>query len=89
MWRKTKPVWNLWRIGRCSSNAHQFDNDLLNYLACPLSKDVLQYSEVDKTLRSPEMGAVYTIDNGIPILNPHKGRLQNQNAEHSEKVSNE
>ncbi|XP_078364632.1 UPF0434 protein RPD_0454-like [Oculina patagonica] len=68
---------------RCFSIGNQLRNDkdapidqkLLEILVCPLSKKPLRYDSTRNELISDEIGVAYSIQNGIPNLIPHDGRL--------------
>ncbi|KAK3578992.1 hypothetical protein CHS0354_034787 [Potamilus streckersoni] len=66
----------------------EFDEKMLEYIACPLSKKPLVYDKENNELISPEIGVAYPIVNGIPNLVPQDSRmikknktLQNENME--------
>ncbi|XP_027046227.1 uncharacterized protein LOC113673951 [Pocillopora damicornis] len=53
----------------------QFDQKLLKILVCPLTKKPLRYDNARNELISDDIGVAYSIQNGIPNLIPHDGRL--------------
>ncbi|KAL3860074.1 hypothetical protein ACJMK2_010242 [Sinanodonta woodiana] len=53
----------------------EFDEKMLEYLACPLSKKPLKYDKENNELISPEIGVAYPIVNGIPNLVPQDSRM--------------
>ena len=52
--------------------------DLLQVLACPLTKSKLTYNEETNELISEEAGVAYPIVNGIPNMIPHDARIIDQ-----------
>ncbi|CAM6041992.1 unnamed protein product [Sphagnum compactum] len=52
-----------------------FNTSLLQYLACPLSKDPLRYCEKSQELVNDSLGVAYPIIDGIACLVPSRGRL--------------
>ncbi|KAG0585652.1 hypothetical protein M758_2G027500 [Ceratodon purpureus] len=52
-----------------------FNKSLLQYLACPLSKEPLRYCEKSQELVSDAIGVAYPIIDGIPCLKPMRGRI--------------
>lgn len=52
-----------------------FNKSLLQYLACPLSKEPLRYCEKSQELVSDAVGVAYPIIDGIPCLIPTRGRI--------------
>lgn len=56
------------------------DRKLLEILVCPLSKKPLRYDSARNELISDEIGVAYSIQNGIPNLIPHDGRLIKKNS---------
>jgi uncharacterized protein YbaR (Trm112 family) len=52
-----------------------FNTSLLQYLACPLSKDPLRYYEKSQELVNDSLGVAYPIIDGIACLVPSRGRL--------------
>lgn len=64
-------------VGRQRRNQEHspFDQNLLKILVCPLSKKPLRYDSARNELISDDIGVAYSIQNGIPNLIPHDGRL--------------
>ncbi|XP_062501182.1 UPF0434 protein Mmar10_2939-like [Corticium candelabrum] len=58
----------------CSERSIKFNEELLQILACPLSKKPLRYDEKTNELVSDEIGVAYPIRDGIPCLLPQEGR---------------
>ncbi|XP_024394275.1 uncharacterized protein [Physcomitrium patens] len=58
-----------------------FNKSLLQYLACPLSKEPLRYCEKTNELVSDAIGVAYPIMNGIPCLIPTQGRILDNSKE--------
>jgi uncharacterized protein YbaR (Trm112 family) len=54
--------------------SHHFDEKLLQFLVCPLSKEPLIYDAQKQELISPKAHMAYPIKNGIPILLPDEAR---------------
>ncbi|MDC0042348.1 Trm112 family protein [Paracoccaceae bacterium] len=50
---------------------------MLEALVCPLTHDILEYSEENQELISKAAGLAYPIRNGIPIMLPDEARLLN------------
>ena len=50
------------------------NDDILHYIGCPISKTPLTKVS-DTELKSESAKIMFTIRDGIPILNPVKGRL--------------
>lgn len=57
---------------------YDHEDDLSNYIACPLSKQEL-YQKSSKILISERMGVVYRVEDGIPNLIPVRGKLLKDN----------
>eukprot|EP00960_Hanusia_phi_P078423 768815-Hanusia_phi.AAC.3 len=55
-------------------------DDLLEVLACPLTKSKLTYNEETNELISEQAGVAYSIVNGIPNMIPQEARLIDQGA---------
>ncbi|XP_005107948.1 protein preY, mitochondrial [Aplysia californica] len=53
----------------------EFDVQMLDVLACPLSKKPLRYDAANQELVCDDLGVAYPIVDGIPNLNPHDGRM--------------
>mmetsp|Transcript_16788 Transcript_16788/g.21395 ORF Transcript_16788/g.21395 Transcript_16788/m.21395 type:complete len:88 (-) Transcript_16788:1773-2036(-) len=49
------------------------DEDVFDYVACPISKQKLE--RISDTELKSDLGIVFQIKHGIPILNPLKGRV--------------
>ena len=62
-----------------------FDTQMLEHIACPLTKSKLRYDEKNQELICDELSVAYPIVNGIPVLTPHRGRLLNESKEQSNK----
>lgn len=52
--------------------------ELLNILACPLTKGKLEYDEENNELISHDAGLAYAIKDGIPIMLIDEARKINQ-----------
>ncbi|XP_041376918.1 protein preY, mitochondrial-like [Gigantopelta aegis] len=59
---------------KSTPETQQFDEKMLQYLACPLSKKPLRYDKDANELVCDEMGVAYPIINGIPNLIPQDAR---------------
>ncbi|XP_052817197.1 UPF0434 protein AM070-like [Mya arenaria] len=57
-----------------NSIPRQFDESLLEYIVCPLTKEPLRYDKEKNELISDGTGVAYPIVNGIPNLVPQDGR---------------
>uniref|UniRef100_X2B9E2 Protein preY, mitochondrial n=1 Tax=Capitella teleta TaxID=283909 RepID=X2B9E2_CAPTE len=51
-----------------------FDEEMLEYLVCPLSKSRLRYDKAAQELVSEDLGVAYAIVNGVPNLLPQDAR---------------
>merc|ERR1712115_122065 len=51
-----------------------FDTKMLDFLACPLTKQPLRYDENAQELVNDSIGVAYRINNGIPNLVPQDAR---------------
>lgn len=58
---------------RCHSNSSVavFDEKVLQYLVCPISKQKLRYDSKNSMLICDELQVAYPIENGIPNLIPN------------------
>ena len=56
-------------------NKVKYDRKMLEALVCPLTQDILEYSEESQELISKASGLAYPIRNGIPIMLPDEARL--------------
>ena len=45
-----------------------FNKELLKFLVCPLTKNILEYDEKNNELISTKINLAYPIRNGIPIM---------------------
>jgi hypothetical protein len=56
------------------------DKEFLDILACPLCKKPLEYREKEgkEQLRCAECKRVYPIDDGIPVLLPDAGVIEDK-----------
>lgn len=52
-----------------------FNRSLLDFLACPLSKQPLRFCEKTNSLISDTLGISYPILDGIPCLIPQDGKI--------------
>ncbi|XP_059392308.1 protein preY, mitochondrial-like [Carassius carassius] len=52
-----------------------FDESLLEFLVCPLSKKTLRYDESYNELINEELGIAYPIIDGIPKMIPQDARM--------------
>ncbi|XP_059402323.1 protein preY, mitochondrial-like [Carassius carassius] len=52
-----------------------FDESLLEFLVCPLSKKPLRYDERSNELINEELGIAYPIIDGIPNMIPQDARM--------------
>jgi uncharacterized protein YbaR (Trm112 family) len=52
----------------------KFNPQLLDILACPVTKQGLIYDELNNELISESAKLAFSIENGIPILIPDKAR---------------
>ncbi|XP_042609028.1 protein preY, mitochondrial isoform X1 [Cyprinus carpio] len=52
-----------------------FDESLLEFLVCPLSKKTLRYDERSNELINEEFGIAYPIIDGIPNMIPQDARM--------------
>lgn len=52
----------------------EIDQNLLNILVCPVTKDPLEYDKKAQELISHSAGLAYPIRNGIPIMLPDEAR---------------
>ncbi|KAL5466794.1 hypothetical protein EMCRGX_G030943 [Ephydatia muelleri] len=69
-------------IRRFSSAAPiALDQELLNVLVCPLSKEPLRYDESANKLVNDKLGVVYSIIEGVPNLVPESAKLRKPSAE--------
>merc|ERR1711988_667505 len=59
---------------KSSSTPKSFDTKMLEFLACPLSKEPLRYDERSQELVNDSIGVAYKIVNGIPNLIPTDAR---------------
>ncbi|XP_073688287.1 protein preY, mitochondrial [Garra rufa] len=57
------------------SESQPFDESLLEFLVCPLSKKPLRYDEKSNELINEELGIAYPIINGIPNMIPQDARM--------------
>ena len=57
------------------TNQVKHDRKMLEALVCPLTQDVLEYSEENQELISKSAGLAYPIKNGIPIMLAKEARL--------------
>ncbi|XP_064612490.1 UPF0434 protein Mmar10_2939-like [Liolophura sinensis] len=69
---------------QADDKALHFDESVLEYLACPLSKKPLRYDKVHNELVSDDIGVAYPIVNGIPNLVPQDARMLKKDAGSSE-----
>jgi uncharacterized protein YbaR (Trm112 family) len=56
------------------NNSLKFNPKILKILRCPLTKDVLQYDEINQELISKSAKLAFKIDNEIPIMLINKAR---------------
>ncbi|XP_030632636.1 protein preY, mitochondrial [Chanos chanos] len=56
-------------------NKQKFDESILEFLVCPLSKKPLRYQEQTNELINEELGIAYPIIDGIPNMIPQDARL--------------
>lgn len=54
-----------------------FDEKMLEFLVCPLSKQPLRYDAENNELVSDTIGVAYPVKNGVPNLVPQDGRMLN------------
>ncbi|XP_043084763.1 protein preY, mitochondrial-like [Puntigrus tetrazona] len=57
------------------SQSQPFDESLLEFLVCPLSKKPLRYDERSNELINEELGIAYPIIDGIPNMIPQDARM--------------
>ncbi|KAK2867178.1 hypothetical protein Q8A67_025295 [Cirrhinus molitorella] len=57
------------------SESQPFDESLLEFLVCPLSKKPLRYDEKSNELINEELGIAYPIVDGIPNMIPQDARM--------------
>ncbi|XP_016330723.1 protein preY, mitochondrial-like [Sinocyclocheilus anshuiensis] len=57
------------------SESQPFDETLLEFLVCPLSKTPLRYDERSNELINEELGIAYPIIDGIPNMIPQDARM--------------
>lgn len=57
------------------SESQPFDQALLEFLVCPLSKKPLRYDERSNELINEELGIAYPIIDGIPNMIPQDARM--------------
>jgi uncharacterized protein YbaR (Trm112 family) len=51
-----------------STKHHKLPPELLQVLACPLTKEPLKYDEVNNELVSEKAGLAFPIIDGIPVM---------------------
>jgi uncharacterized protein YbaR (Trm112 family) len=56
------------------STHHKLPPELLQVLACPLTKEPLTYDEQNNELISPRAGLAFPIVDGIPVMLVEKAR---------------
>ncbi|XP_055290087.1 protein preY, mitochondrial [Moschus berezovskii] len=61
-----------------------FDQALLEFLVCPLSKKPLRYEASTNELINEELGIAYPIIDGIPNMIPQAARMTHQNKKQEE-----
>ncbi|KAG5196594.1 hypothetical protein MJG53_016970 [Ovis ammon polii x Ovis aries] len=61
-----------------------FDQALLEFLVCPLSKKPLRYEASTNELINEELGIAYPIIDGIPDMIPQAARMTHQNKKQEE-----
>ena len=59
------------------TNQVKHDRKMLEALVCPLTQDILEYSEENQELISRSAGLAYPIREGIPIMLADEARLLN------------
>lgn len=64
---------------KASSSTRVFDEELLKWLACPLTKQSLRYDKEAQELVNDALGVAYPIIRGIPHIMPTEGRLLDAN----------
>jgi hypothetical protein len=52
-----------------------FDETMLDYLVCPLTRSALRYDAERHELRSESAGLAYPIIEGIPVMLPEEARV--------------
>ena len=57
------------------NNQVKHDRKMLEALVCPLTREVLEYSEEKQELISRTAGLAYPIKDGIPIMLTDEARL--------------
>uniref|UniRef100_A0A673HU39 Protein preY, mitochondrial n=1 Tax=Sinocyclocheilus rhinocerous TaxID=307959 RepID=A0A673HU39_9TELE len=57
------------------SESQPFDESLLEFFVCPLSKNPLRYDERSNELINEELGIAYPIIDGIPSMIPQDARM--------------
>ncbi|BDA43232.1 probable protein preY, mitochondrial [Coccomyxa sp. Obi] len=64
-------------FSRRASNHHNtnFDEGMLEYLACPLSKTPLRWDAETSSLICDELGVAYPVTDGMPNLRPADGHV--------------
>ena len=59
------------------TNKANYDRKMLEVLVCPLTQEILEYSEENQELISKSAGLAYPIRDGIPIMLADEARLLN------------
>ncbi|XP_015340034.1 protein preY, mitochondrial [Marmota marmota marmota] len=67
------------RSERAKEPPSTFDQALLEFLVCPLSKKPLRYEASTNELINEELGIAYPIIDGIPNMIPQAARTTQQN----------
>ncbi|XP_042571297.1 protein preY, mitochondrial-like isoform X1 [Cyprinus carpio] len=63
------------------TESQPFDESLLEFLVCPLSRKPLRYDERSNELINEELGIAYPIIDGIPNMIPQDARMIHKNKE--------
>ncbi|EIE22262.1 hypothetical protein COCSUDRAFT_53747 [Coccomyxa subellipsoidea C-169] len=62
-------------VSKGAYNVTEFDEGMLEFLACPLSKTPLRWDEATSSLICDELGVAYPVNNGMPNLRPADGHV--------------